>query len=940
MKKSTAKRVVAGYGIFLTCVFASMLTVTNVLANTYSEMISTFLQQETMKKVEVENAEDIDTRYFKSKFSKQSELYNGEIDFAKRVQAEGSVLLQNKGLPIAKKGKVTLLGSGISKEAFLVCGGGSGSIDTAKTPTLKEVFEDAEFEVNPVMWNYYTSGNGKSTRGTNTVGEAGIAAFTAAETDSCKNYNDAAIVVIGRLGAEDADVATTTTENSEKSMLELSDNELALIDYATEHFKNVVVLLNTLNAIETGPLMDRDVSVLWVGAAGQQGLRAIPEVLNGTYNPSGKLVDTYVYDNFSAPAMVNFGNFTFGNAQNEKQSYLIYQEGIYVGYRYYETRYEDKVCGASNVGDYQYASTVAYPFGYGLSYTTFSHSVFAVRETSSEYKISVNVKNEGSVAGKDVVEVYLQKPYRAGSLVEISAVELVGFEKTNSIEAGESETVTVSVPKESLRSYDTSANGGKGGYVVAEGTYFLSVGTDAHDALNNILAEKGKSTADGMTENGDASFVHKFSCSEEQAAEFIARYNKGENGEVIQNELSDIDVRAYDSSFQYLSRNNWTGTWPTADKKLNATDRIFEDMGELYPVVDEKATMPTTGKGAVYGLVDMKGLDYDSPYWDDLLDQLSVEDMKTLIGNGGYGTPGIASIAKNKVLDKDGPAGISATLIGGKGTFGFPVETLIATTWNKDLAKEMGHFIGEDALLAGVSGWYAPGLNTHRTPFSGRNFEYYSEDGFLAGIFGAEVTLGAQEMGVYTYSKHFAFNDEELNRQRVCVFSNEQAGREIYLKPFELNVRIGHSHGIMVSMNRIGGTWTGAHRGMVTNILRGEWGFEGCVVTDSSSIGNQQRGLYGGTDLWLGSSAYRYSEGFETNPAVVSMMRNACHNILFAIANSNAMNGIAPGATFVEIMPLWKVGLIVADVVLYAACAAGVAALVYFGMIKVSKEEN
>lgn len=934
--KKILRKILAGYGIFLICVVIAILIVGNVLAGIYSNLISIVLEQDPTKKIEVENADEIDTDYFKSNYNSQTELYNAEVDYATRVQAEGSVLLQNKGLPIAKSGKITLLGSSSVKAAFIVSGGGSGSIDTAQTPTLKQVFEDEGYQVNPSMWNFYESGAGKNSRAANTVGEP-----VTSEITDASEYGDAAIVVIGRMGAEDSDVAATTTEDASKHMLELSQNELDLIDLAIKTFGSgkVTVLLNTLNAMEVGPLMERDVSVIWIGAGGQQGILAIPGLLNGTYNPSGRLVDTYVYDNYSSPAMVNFGDFNYANYDSTfgSQKYLVYQEGIYIGYKYYETRYEDVVLNQGNAGDYDYSKTVAYPFGYGLSYTTFEYSNYNVEVGEEEITVTVDVKNSGPEDGKTVVEIYLQKPYESDSGVEVASVELVGYEKTDEIKSGETaQGVTVTIPLEYLRSYDVNANGGAGGYVVADGDYYISFGTDAHVALNNILAAKGKTMEDGMTASGNQDFAYKLTLSSSEAQGYTDTYNKDVDGDVIKNQMQDVDVTTYDTSFEYLSRSDWQGTWPEV-REFNASEKLIEAMSEYYPNITddgEEVSMPTTGASQMYGLVDMRGLAYDSKEWDTLLDQLSVTDMQTLICNGAYGTPAITSVGKDVVLDKDGPAGISATLIGGKGTFGFPVESLIASTWNESLSAEMGKFIGEDALLAGISGWYAPGLNMHRTPFSGRNFEYYSEDSFLSGVMGAAVTKAAQEMGVYTYSKHFALNDEELNRHSVCVFSNEQATREIYLRPFEMNVRDGGSKGIMVSMNRVGASWSGAHRGMVTEILRGEWGFVGCVVTDASSIGNTQKGLYGGTDLWLGSGSGSFEDGWQNDPGVVTMMRNACHNILYVIANSNAMNGVAPGTIFIPQITPWQGLLLAADVILGIVCIYGIAAIVYFAFVK------
>ncbi len=929
------RKSLAGYGIFLISSVVALLIVGNVLAGTYSNLISTIFQQSTTKKIEIDNKDEINTDYFTSNYSSQTELYNAEVDFATKIQAEGSVLLQNKGLPIAEKGNITLLGSSISKKAFLVSGGGSGSIDTAQTPTLKEVFENEGYKINSAMWDFYNTGAGKNTRSSNTVGEP----VTSTIIDADK-YSDAAIIVISRLGSENLDVATTTIEDSSKHMLELSKNELDLIDLSIKTFGKgkVVVLLNTLNAMELGPLMEKDVSIMWICAGGQQGLRALPGLLNGKYNPSGKLVDTYVYDNFSSPAMVNFGDFNYANYIDSfgSQKYLIYQEGIYVGYKYYETRYEDKILNANGVGDYDYSKTVTYPFGYGLSYTTFKYSNYKVNESKEEYTINVDVENTGSKDGKAVVEIYLQKPYIENG-IEIASVELVGFAKTETIKAQKTQNMTVSFPKEYLRSYNEKLNNGEGGYILNEGDYYISLGTDAHNAINNILSAKGKTTSDGMTENGNTNFVYKFNLSAEKTEEYAKKFNNGKK-QNIKNQLSDIDITKYDSSYKYLSRSNWTNTWPKI-KDLNATTELINAMSDYYPNI-ENAKMPTTGAEQIYGLVDMKGLDYDSKEWETLLNQLTISDMQKLICNGAYGTPNIPSISKDTTLDKDGPAGISATLIGGKGTFGFPVETLIASTWNIELAKEMGSFIGEDALLADVSGWYAPGLNMHRTPFSGRNFEYYSEDSFLTGLIGANVTKAAQEKGVYTYSKHFALNDEELNRQSVCVFSNEQAAREIYLRPFEINVRDGNSKGIMVSMNRIGGSWTGGHKGLVTEILRNEWGFIGCVVTDASSIGSTQNGLYAGTDLWLGSGNGSFCDNWQNNAGVITMMRNACHNILYTIANSNAMNGIAPGTLFIPVITPWQIALLSIDVLLGLTSIYGISAIFYFSFIKKDNEKK
>ena len=891
-------------------------------------IITQNLGQEAYKVIKSE--EDTgDTEYYKPDYATMEELHADQTAFAEQVQAEGSVLLQNKNLPLKDAKRITLLGSGSADDAFYVGGGGSGAIDRTQTPSMKSVFEAAGYTVNPVMLEFYEEA-GKSTAGvgSNYVGEAPQSVYTQREIDSYDDYNDAAIIFIARKGQEGNDVYTYTYEDESKTMLEFSQNEMDLIDSALKHFDDVVILLNTMNPMECGPLLDKNVSILWIGAGGQQGLRAIPKLLNGTYNPSGRLVDTYAYDNFSSPAMVNFGDFSFSNiTQLARRYYYNYAENIYVGYKYYETRYADKVMGTGNAGDYDYAETVVYPFGFGLSYTQFEYSDYTLDEGANAIGISVTVTNTGNVAGKEVVEIYMQSPYTDYDrqyAIEKSAVELVGFAKTDLLKPGESQEMTVSVPKEYLRVYDAE---NCGTYIVEDGDYYFAAGNGAHDALNNILAAQGYSVEDGMTDAGDASLSAVYT----QEKFDDETYSYGEDGEKIVNQFDDATWRHYDSSFTYLTRSDWTGTWPEPlggdDHTMEASAQILEDLKPDEVPEDPDAVMPTFNAENGLTLASLIGVDYDSKYWDLLLDQMSPEEMMNLIAAGGFGTIAIGSVGKPVTVEKDGPSGVSATLIGGAGCFGYPIPMVFASTYNIELEEQLGYYFGNDAILSKLPGIYAPSINMHRTPFSGRNFEYFSEDSYQSGVFAAALTKALKEKGVYCYTKHFALNDQELNREAAATFATEQTIREIYLRPFEIAVREGGSPGIMTSKNRIGTTWCGGNYNLLTNVLRNEWGFVGHVVTDHTTSSeedyNGRTSIHAGLDLYHASAGTYEIPNCEDSATVMNDLRRACHNILYNITNSLAMNYIGAKDRVVPVMPAWQIALIAVDCVLAVGIAVG-----------------
>lgn len=908
-------------GAYTLCVaLAGGLVVGNAYASTYSDLISVYLDQPTQKVV---SAEGTDAEYFTSDFTSDEDRQAYLAEVGTRISEEGITLLDNDGsLPLSSGARISVFGQDAVDPVY--GGGGAGSVDASKAVDLEQSLTEAGFEINPTLWDFYADGAGAGYRKTTpdvygqgefAVNEVPQSAYTDEVTSSYADYADAAVVVLGRSGGESGDLAMVPDADG-STYLQLTQDERDLLDTVTGEFDTVVLVLNTQNPVELGFLDEYPIgATVWVGAFGETGAAAVGEVLSGAVNPSGSLVDTYAYDSLSAPSTANLGSYAIANSEVAMgSSYMVYAEGVYVGYRYYETRYEDTVLGATGTGAFDYATQVQFPFGFGGSYTTFDWSGYTVTEGDDAFEVAVTVTNSGDVAGKDVVQVYLQQPYTEYDRengVEKPAVELAGYAKTADLEPGASETVTVAVPKELMKAYDAD---GAGTYVVDAGDYYLAAGTDAHVALNNILAAKGSTAADGMTADGDAAFAWSTAVDALDATTYAV---SAETGEAITNQFADVDLRSYDEGFTYLSRGDWTGTWPTtyADGEWTAPEQLLADL-EIPDVDDPGAEQPVTGTvSEEYGELSAATLRdeaYDSPSWDALLDQMTVTELDELTRVGGYATKRVDSIQLPATVDKDGPAGISDTLVGGQSGMGYPPAIVLASSWNDDLAREFGAAIGEDSLDLGVTGWYGPAMNIHRSPYSGRNFEYYAEDGLLSGGIGAAVVEGAQSKGVLVFVKHFALNDQETNRIGLATFADEQAVRQLYLVPFEMAVRDGEARGMMASMNRLGARWSGAHSGLMTATLRDEWGFQGLVVTDQASFDvfvyeDLRAGLAAGTDLWLNTDANLWKlSGDQMTPSVVSDMRTAAHNIAYAVTASNAMNGLAADSTLVAVTPLWK----------------------------------
>ena len=960
--------------IVFTVLFAFMM-VAGPIANNYASIINMVLGVEGTKTIG-EPGKD----YFTADYTSTQQEEEG-AKVVESVVANGSVLLLNRenALPLPAGAKVTL--ASVNSAQFVYGGTGSGGMNTAGAKTLKEALEEDGMSVNPTMWSFYTEGAGKDYGRTlasgslnnyifdnaeYTVNEAPLSAYSDAEWNSVKEYGDAAIFVISRVCGEGSDLPWYGAGDGNGNILELSKEEQDLLKKladlkAAGELQRIVVLLNTANAMELDFLnpeicgVDYGVDAcLWVGEVGQSGINAIGDLLTGAVNPSGKLVDTYCYDNLTSPAIQNAHATAFTNGEAMGLSfaennlyYVAYQEGIYVGYRYYETRYEDVVLGQGNAGSFDYASTVAYPFGYGLSYTTFAYGDLAMSEEGDEFVFSVDVTNTGSVDGAEVVEIFMQSPYTDYDRqygIEKAAVELVGYQKVN-LKAGESATVSVTVPKSELRSYDAN---GAGTYILDAGDYYFAVGNGAHEALNNILAAKGRTAADGMTADGNAALTARYTVESLDTEIFST---SPATGAAIVNQLDhgDLNRREGDNSggIVYLTRSDWEGTMPraviTADSyqaahQMAASADMVAEMNALYEK-NTSGTMPVMGKEGNLSLAQFIGVPLDgsiqledaSYSWDDLLDQVSFNEMAKLIGQAYHCTSPVSSISKPATKDENGPQGITATLTGGGSSTSYTSEDLLASTFDPAIAEAVGRSMGNDCLLANgkaYSGIYGPGVNIHRTPYSGRNFEYYSEDPFISGKTCAAEVAGIQSKGVYVYMKHFALNDQETARDGICVWTNEQAARELYLQAFEYPVVESGAYCVMTSFNRIGCVWAGGDYGLLTGILRGEWGMPGFVLTDFSNNNNYMdvlNGLLAGGDAWDCNDGAKWTEKlvqYKDDPTVVNAMRDATKRILYTVANSNAMNGISVNMQVVELTTWWQVAIIVCDVV-FGLLAAG-----------------
>ncbi len=828
-------------------------------------------------------------------------------DLTEEIQEEGIVLLENKNntLPLnisnEKEGKINVFGQ--ASVSITYGGSGSGSSDESANVNLQQGLENAGFTVNSELTDFYKE-NAPVKEETNiftlnggdyNLSEPESSKFTDELLNNAKEFSDVALIVLARNGGEGADLTMDMTEytgESDKHYLELSNAEIELIEMIKSmEFEKVIVIVNSSNAMELGVLEDEGIdAALWIGGPGSTGCNAVGSILAGEVNPSGRLVDTYAYDITTAPAFYNAGDFRYTNATFDSEewgegfySFANYTEGIYVGYRFYETRFVNNETGECD--EEAYANTVQYPLGYGLSYTTFNKEI--VNYTSDDEKITMEVKvtNTGDVAGKEVVQVYYTAPYYVGG-IEKSHVVLGAFDKTEMLEPGASETLTLEISVEDMASYDYK---NEKAYVLDAGKYEIKLMNNAHDVIDSREYTVNETIV--YDEN-----------------------NKRESDEVAA--TNQFDYAAGDLT--YVTRADWEGTLPTERTSDQQASQELIEAIENQHIIDNNEDEDIVFANNGIMLEDMIGLDYNDPKWDELLEQISVDEMSKLIGFGGFATQAVPSINKPNTIDLDGPAGVNGIFSGVTG-IQYNSEVVLASTWNLDLAEKLGEYYADEAIANGVAGLYAPAVNIHRTPFAGRNFEYYSEDAFISGKMGAAVVAGAKEKGVYCYVKHFALNDQEDNRSGVCTWSNEQAIREIYLKAFELPVKEGGTTAIMSSFNRIGTVWAGGNYDLLTTVLRDEWGFEGMVITDYFMGGymSQDQALRAGNDLMLSTMGAEPTKATTETNTGKQAMRQATKNILYTVANSIGMELGTTG------MPNWMKLLIGLDLALLALVTLG-----------------
>ena len=950
-KKAKRKTVTLwkSFGI-LFLVFALLLSVGSVVVSMFDNTMAAMLGGRFWDVIN----EDPNANYYTMDFATDAERLDAGAKICYQVEAEGAALLMNNGaLPLKAGAKVSTLST--SSVNIVYGGTGSGNVDASKADSLKVALEKSGLQVNPTLWDFYTTGAGASYArgygegesaallGSFNIGEAPWSVYTEEVKDSIAAYGDALIVTLSRIGGEGADAKFT--------YLQLDQNEKDMMAAAAQlkadgKVKSIIVLLNTSNALQVDFLKDNIYGVdacMWIGGVGAYGTNAVADILAGKVNPSGSLVDTYCYDNFSAPAMKNAIPVTYAGYDGENipdyaETYLIYQEGIYVGYKYYETRYEDFVMGTGNAGSYAYRGDVAFPFGHGLSYTTFDYSDMTAvyNSETDQFEVTLTVTNSGAVAGKETVQIYAQSPYTdydKQNKVEKAAVQLIGFGKTAILQPGASETVKINVEKRDLAAYDTY---GAGTYILDAGNYYLTAATDSHNAVNNILAAKGftpETTENRMDAAGNAALTFLYT----QDALDTLTYATSANGTKITNQLSLADPNLYEGTkgqnVTWLSRNDWTGTYPSDEQiVLQLTDMLIRDLQRTRynPADYETVEMPTLGADNGLKLYDLIGLSYDDPKWETLLDQLTFDEMVALIGDSFHWRMPAQSVHAPGSRDENGPQGLTVALFGsalGVETTAFTSEDVMAATFNTELLYQVGNIIGNDCLAADVSCLYGPGANMHRMPYGGRNFEYYSEDGFLSGAICAAEVKGIQEKGVDVVIKHFALNDSEQDRIGLGVWVNEQAAREIYLKAYQAAFEKAGANGVMTAYTRWGAVWSGGVKGLMTNIMRGEWGNNGMSITDNviTPMVTGADGVLAGVTTYDAMLPNINNElpGYENDPVIVSAMREACHHNLYALANSSAMNGIGKDTTIrVKELPL-VTGVRVAMVVmwlLFAGC--------------------
>lgn len=989
MKKTTGKIIQLIIVGVLACVFIAANIVVNAFAGIIDQYLGdNFLPKETLDPTQGDEA-------------------------VQKVAEEGFVLLKNDNdtLPLEDVTNVNLFGWGSSDAGMLMCGGGSGDFTMWSTGDeqkeiigLKEALEtlaEKPFTVNPDLVEYYKSyctvnrnGGTDSRPGWfnyngdpkyfNLV-EPNINDYPESVLNSAKSFSDTSIVVITRTGGESLDLpkyqrkfipsasnpasanGNIITDNT-RTYLQLSTEEEALIEYVEANFERVIVILNTSATLESGFIDDDAIdAALYIATPGQSGLKSLAKILRGQSNPSGRLVDTFAYDLKTAASYAkspdsnlstgSTGTKTYTNSTSE--TYIDYLEGIYVGYKWYETadaeHYWDDVNNQYGTG---YDGVVQYPFGYGLSYTDFEWSVKSVSPANgstitadTEIEIELNVRNVGDRAGKDVVEIYYEPPYTKGG-VEKSSANLVAFAKTNLLDpqggANSFQTISLKFKAEDMKSYDcynlSGSVGSNGGYVMEKGDYVIKLSTDAH---NVKAGATGSGVTDGLITYKVASNIH---VEKDSATGYVVENRF--TGDTADGGVSIDGSNVTGWDLKYLSRSDFEGTFPQESTESRAKTNQFNANGWLSNKKDTD-TMPTQGEAGDLRLVENLGTAeatynddlimrlgdennyFDEELWEPLLNQITVQELCAVVAKGGYITNIIESIGKPRMVDLDGPTGFNRHPHSTPEFSGFPSAIVVAGTWNTDVANLLGQVVGKEGATAKYGGWYAPGMNIHRSPFDGRNYEYFSEDPYISGMIGASIVSGTAEQGIYSYIKHFALNETENKRNGLYTWVSEQALREVYLRPFELSIKEGKASAIMTSYNRVGDTWTGGSYALMTEILRNEWGFKGTAVTDyldgNDSYKVVDQGIRAGNDIWLenGNDANYSSIGFKdtTSATAIACARDAAKHVIYTYCNTRKI-AIEAGtasdevAQFEQPFSTWKIVWIVVDVVAFGALIA------------------
>lgn len=937
----------------LSCVFAMLMSI-SICATCIGQAQEGFINEFFGIQSGTTSSASTDTYVYKSAYTEDgipsdegmAKLLAAEDAFNKEAMEESAVLLYNNGaLPFSSDVKnITLLGRAAADPIYRNHSAGpTVSSDDLRRVDLAMAMENAGFSINRAMLDAYSASTTPK-RSNTFVGEEPISFYSDDLTSTFSSYGDAAIIMFARSAGEGSDAAPV--DESGISLLALHEEEAALLKLAKSYkdsgvFKSIVVLINSANAMELDWVHDEQYGVdalLWIGNPGLNGFAGIPSLLKGEVSPSGHLVDTFATDSLSSAAAQNLGNNTFGNSD---QALAVYAENIYVGYKYYETRYEDLILNRYNASStagvfastdaWNYADEMAFPFGFGLSYTTFQQKLDSVEwNKDGTITVKVTVTNTGDMAGKSVVQVYAQSPYTQYDIehkVEKSAIQLLDFGKTRLLQPQESETLEIVADRYLIASWDSTAHDGKGGYILDDGDYYIAIGDNVHDALNNILAAKNaKGMYDelGNAVEGDAAkaALHVL----EEFDDETYRYN--ETGTAIENQfVGDIyatDYNAFNTgdTVTYMTRSDWT-TFPRTYDDLTYTDRMEQlHSGDFYEELKAIVGTPekyTLEQPAGILFVDMVDVPWDDDAkWNQFLSQLTVRELALIVADG-WGQKAVPSISKPQNYQFDGPDGSNTNYRYGDKVEGttYVNEGTMACSWSKDIIRRRGEFLAEDALYANTSCAMAPGVDIHRTPFSGRTFEYYSEDGVMAYLLGSVQCKAMQEKGIVSMLKHIAGNDQETNRSGLCEFMTEQTLRESSLKGFEGCMRVGGAQAAMAGMNALGVVDNAKNYALLTKVVRDEWNWTGIINTDANVGDTPALRIVSGIDEFcmnatINTEVMRLANQDEY---LLAALMKTNKRFYYTYAHSTLINGLTRSTTTSDDMAWWQTTLIAMDVV-------------------------